>query len=66
VAYDYDGTANAVRIQVTADAKRTGVTGLASLQQSGAFQFMSFDNSSASAIAQGAALTFSWTASAEL
>jgi hypothetical protein len=40
VTYDYDGTANAVRIQITTDAKKIGVTGIAGLQESGAFQFM--------------------------
>jgi hypothetical protein len=66
VTYDYDGTANAVRIQITTDAKKIGVTGIAGIQESGAFQFMTFSSASAVAIVQGAAVLFSWTASAEL
>ena len=64
--YDFDGTANAVRVQVTADAKRTGVTSVYNIQTSGAFQLISFDATSGTPIAQGSALVFSWTASVEL
>ena len=66
VAYDFDGTANAVRIYPT-DAKKTGVTAFANLADTGAFQFMSFDASSATAMtAYTNGMNFSWTASAEL
>ena len=65
VTYDYDGTANAVRVY-PGDAKRTGVTGLANVQTSGAYQFMSFNNTSATAIGSNNTIMFHWTADAEL
>jgi hypothetical protein len=66
VAYDFDGTANAVRVY-PADAKKTGVTSFANLFDSGSYQFVSFDDSSAvSFTAFTNAVNFSWTASAEL
>jgi hypothetical protein len=65
VVYDYDGTANAVRVY-PADAKRVGVTGLASIQTSGAFQFMSFNNTGVVTITTAANIMFHWTADAEL
>lgn len=64
-AYDFDGTINAVRVY-PADQKRTGVTGLANIRDSGAFQFLSFNNTSATAIPTNGAIMFSWTADAEL
>jgi len=64
--YDFDGTANAVRVQITVDGKRTGVTQVYNIQTSGAFQLIAFDATSGTPIAQGSALVFSWTASAEL
>jgi hypothetical protein len=66
VAYDFDGTANAVRVYPS-DSKKTGVTAFANLGDTGAFQFMSFDNSSATSLtAYTNAMMFNWTASAEL
>ena len=64
VAYAFDGTANAVT--QLALPNRTGVTGFANVRDTGAFQFMSFDSSSATAIAANSNLSFSWTAAAEL
>tara|TARA_R110000803_G_scaffold69774_2_gene132217 strand:+ start:494 stop:1645 length:1152 start_codon:yes stop_codon:yes gene_type:complete len=66
VSYDYDGTANAVRVY-PADAKKTGVTAFANLVDSGTIQFMSFDSSSGTSLtAFTNSMSFSWTASAEL
>jgi hypothetical protein len=65
VAYAFDGTINAVT-PLGGGLNRTGVTGFANMRDSGAFQFMSFDNTSARAITAGQNLAFSWTASAEL
>ena len=67
VSYDYDGTANALRVgSPTKDAKKAGVTSFANIRDTGAFQFISFDNTSATAIATGDNFSFHWTASAEL
>jgi hypothetical protein len=66
VSYDFDGTANAVRVY-PADAKKTGVTAFANLVDTGGFQFMSFDASSATSLTSFTnGMMFSWTASAEL
>jgi hypothetical protein len=65
VAYDFDGTANAVRVY-PADAKRAGLTAFANIRMDGGFQFLSFNNSSGTAINNNNAILFSWTASAEL
>jgi len=66
VSYDFDGTANAVRVY-PADAKKTGVTAFANLVDTGGFQFMSFDASSATSLTSFTnGIMFSWTASAEL
>jgi hypothetical protein len=62
--YDYDGTIDAVRVYPP-DAKKTGVTGLANIQMSGSFQFMSFSATS-QAISTANNLLFHWTADAEL
>jgi hypothetical protein len=65
VAYAFDGTVNAVT-PLGGSPNRTGVTGFANARDTGAFQFMSFNNTSATAITAGFNLAFSWTASAEL
>jgi hypothetical protein len=65
VAYAFDGTVNAVT-PLGGSPNRTGVTGFANVRDTGAFQFMSFNNTSATAITAGFNLAFSWTASAEL
>lgn len=65
VPYDYDGTANAVRVY-PADSKRVGVTALANVQTSGAYQFMTFNNTSNVAINLNNTIMFHWTADAEL
>jgi hypothetical protein len=65
VFYDFDGTANAVRVY-PADAKRAGITVYANPLANGSIQFVTFNNSSATAIASGNALAFSWTANARL
>jgi hypothetical protein len=65
VPYDFDGTANAVRVYPT-DAKRAGVTNVANETANGVFQFLSFDNSSGTAISTGNQLSFSWTSDARL
>jgi hypothetical protein len=62
--YDFDGTIDAVRVYPP-DAKKTGVTGLANMQQSGSFQFMSF-SATAQAVSSNFNLLFHWTADAEL
>ena len=62
--YDYDGTANAVRLY-PADAKKTGVTGLSNIKDSGSFQFMSF-SATPTAISSGNNVMFHWTADAEV
>ena len=61
--YDFDGTANACRVY-PADAKRSGITAYASVKEVGAVQFLSFDNSSATAISAGNQLVGHWTANA--
>lgn len=65
VIYDYDGTANAVRVY-PADQKRSGITAYGGVASSGFIQFVTFNNSSATAIAAGNQFAFSWTADAEL
>jgi len=65
VLYDFDGTANAMRIY-PADAKKTGVTSVANITETGSYQFLSFDNSSATAITAGNGCAAGWTAAAEL
>jgi hypothetical protein len=65
VPYDYDGTANAVRVY-PADGKRAGVTAVANPTAEGQIQFFSFDNSSATAISAGNQLMFGWTSDARL
>jgi precorrin-6B methylase 2 len=65
VAYDFDGTANAIRVY-PANAKKTGVTALAVIRMDGSYQFMSFNSSSATAIPTSSNVVFGWTASAEL
>ena len=66
VPYDYDGTANACRIY-PADAKRTGLTGFSNMLDTGGYQFIAFNNSSATAMtAYTNSMMFNWTADAEL
>lgn len=65
VLYDYDGTANAVRVY-PADAKRSGVTAVANLRASGCAQYITFDNSSATAITSTSTLNAHFTAECEL
>jgi hypothetical protein len=66
VAYDYDGTANAARIY-PADAKKTGLTTIANIRETGSYDFISFDSSSAISITGYTnSVIFGWTASAEL
>lgn len=65
VSYDFDGTANAVRVYPV-DAKRSGVTLFANLTDNGTVQFMGFSNASATAINAGDRIQFNWTADAEL
>jgi hypothetical protein len=62
--YDFDGSIDAVRIY-PADSKKTGVTGVANIQQSGSFQFMSFSETSG-ALSSNTNALFHWTADAEL
>jgi hypothetical protein len=62
--YDFDGSIDAVRIY-PADSKKTGVTGVANIQQSGSFQFMSFSATSG-ALSSNTNALFHWTADAEL
>lgn len=64
VTYDYDGTANAVRVY-PADQKKTGVTGVANIQTSGAFQFISF-SATPNGVATNGNMMFHWTADAEI
>lgn len=63
--YDYDGTANAVRV-FPADAKRAGVTTVFNTTEKSNFQYLSFDNSSATAISAGNVLSYNWTSNARL
>jgi len=63
--YDFDGSANALRVY-PADSKRAGITAIANPQANGSFQFLTFNNSSATAISAGNQLMFSWTADARL
>jgi hypothetical protein len=66
VLYDFDGTANAVRVY-PADTKKTGVTNVANIVDTGAFQYLSFDASSAvSLTGYSNGMAFGWTANAEL
>lgn len=66
VVYDFDGTVNATRVTGGAtNAKRSGCT-VSGVLATGVFQTISFDNTSAQAIAQNDQLTSSWTADAEL
>jgi hypothetical protein len=65
VFYDFDGTANAVRVY-PADAKRSGITVYANPLANGSIQFVTFNNASATAISAGNQLAFSWTANARL
>jgi hypothetical protein len=65
VAYDFDGTANAVRVYPT-DAKKTGVSAYVGVKSVGTLQFFSFTSTNATAVAAGNQLAFSWTAAAPL
>ena len=64
VVYDYDGSANAVRVY-PGDYKKTGVTGLASILLNGAFQYLAF-SSSVNSVPINGNLMFHWTADSEL
>jgi hypothetical protein len=65
VWYDFDGTANAVRIY-PADVKKAGITGYTNPRTNGNLQFISFDNSDADGFTAGNQAVFSWTSSARL
>jgi hypothetical protein len=64
VLYDYDGTANAVRLYPD-DTKRSGVTAM-SCSGVGGTGAITFDSSSATAIEIGDLISAMWTAAAEL
>jgi hypothetical protein len=65
VFYDFDGTANAGRVYPS-DLKRAGITVYANPLANGSIQYVTFNNSSATAISAGNQLAFSWTANARL
>jgi len=65
VLYDFDGTANAVRVNPV-NAKRSGIIGVANAGIRGGFQFLTFDNSSSQAILATDSFGFHWTAESEL
>lgn len=66
VAYDYDGTANALRLYASGlDAKKTGITAFGNIRESGAYQTITF-SATAQAIADLNRAMYHWTAEAEL
>jgi hypothetical protein len=64
--YDFDGTAGAMRIQGSVNAKRVGAASFGNPQSSGLFQYIAFDNTGALAIAKNDMVSFHWTADCEL